>query len=310
MLPQSLLASRDAAAIRARIDDRASMIWSWWVPDRVFDAQVHTCAVAFEFRPDVARARRASWSQVVTQRSVVPDLVEVAAGAGTLGDRARLNANFRDEYYGLIPAVGDHPSGPEFVTSGLIDPGVSLWGRQAVTFAKQRWQRPRVDVARLDPKMQEWARRRLVPKVLVANQTQIVEAVCDPGGEWLPGVPVVAAYPTGAHWDDENGFAGRARRVPLGRSRRCSRPGSRRRGCGIAGAGTGLSANSIRLSPVVLAELPWPEGDIGAAVERATTRRRADLRVGDRSGVRLAPRQAHRRGGSRYSIGSRPDGCR
>ena len=32
------------------------------------------------------------------------------------------------------------------------------------------------------------------------------------------------------------------------------------------GAGTGLSANTIRLSPVVLAELPWPAGDLGPAV--------------------------------------------
>ena len=56
--------------------------------------------------------------------------------------------------------------------------------------------------------MQEWARRRLVPKVLVANQTQIVEAVCDARGEWLPGVPVIGVYPRGAHWDDEERGSG------------------------------------------------------------------------------------------------------
>ena len=275
VLPQSLLASRDASSIRARIDDRASMIWSWWTPERIFDAQVHTCAVAFEFRPHVARAHRASWSQVVTQRSVVPGLVEVETSAGTLGDRARLNANFRDEYYGLIPAVGDHAAGPEFVTSGLIDPGVCLWGRHAVTFAKQRWQRPRVDVARLDPKMQEWARRRLVPKVLVANQTQIVEAVCDPRGEWLPGVPVVAVYPNGAHWDDEPGspdeLASSAWEIAA-----VLTSGFASAWLWHRSAGTGLSANSIRQSPVVLAELPWPKGDIGAAVEAL---RRGDVRT-------------------------------
>ncbi len=31
-------------------------------------------------------------------------------------------------------------------------------------------------------------------------------------------------------------------------------------------AGTGLSADSVRLSPTVLAELPWPSGDLGEAV--------------------------------------------
>ena len=275
VLPQSLLASRDAAAIRARVDDRASMIWSWWAPERIFDAQVHTCAVVFEFRPDVRQARRASWSQVVTQRSVVPDLAEVGDSAGTLGDRARLNANFRDEYYGLIPAVGDHRDGPEFVTSGLIDPGVSLWGRQPVTFAKHRWQRPRVDVARLDPKMQEWARRRLVPKVLVANQTQIVEAVCDARGTWLPGVPVVAVYPIGAHWDDEPGSPDELA-VSAWELAAVLTSGFASAWLWHRSAGTGLSANSIRLSPVVLAELPWPEGDVGAAVEAL---RRGDVRT-------------------------------
>ena len=49
VLPQSLLASRDAAAIRSSIGDRARMVWSWWSDRRVFDAQVHVCVVAFEF---------------------------------------------------------------------------------------------------------------------------------------------------------------------------------------------------------------------------------------------------------------------
>ena len=72
VLPQSLLASRDAAAIRARIDERASLVWSWWSADRVFDAQVHTCVVAFEF--GTAGTGSSAWSQVVTRRRGVPDL--------------------------------------------------------------------------------------------------------------------------------------------------------------------------------------------------------------------------------------------
>ena len=192
---------------------------------------------------------------------------------GCLGDRARLNANFRDEYYGMIPAVGDHEDGPRLVTSGLVDPGRSWWGARPITFAKQRYERPRVDLGRLDGDMVRWAERRLVPKVLVANQTRVVEAVCDPHGDWLPGVPVLGVYPSGAHWDD----ADRRRPDELAES-----------AWEIAavltsplasawlwhrGAGTGLSADTIRLSPVTLAALPWPSGDLGAAV--------AALRSGD-----------------------------
>jgi SAM-dependent methyltransferase len=273
VLPQSLLSSRDAAAIRRRIDERASMIWSQWSDERSFDAQVHTCAVAFEFG---AAGDASSWSRVVTQRLGIPDLPSSMSTDGRLGDRATLNANFRDEYYGLVPAVADHAEGPALVTSGLIDPGRSWWGVRPITFARTKWDRPRVDVGRLDEKMQEWARRRLVPKVLVANQTQIIEAVCDPLGELLPAVPVIGVYPRGAHWDDEIVVASDV----LARSAWAIAAVLT---SGVASAwqwhrsgGTGLSAASVRLSPTVLADLPWPAGDLTAAV---VALERGDLRA-------------------------------
>jgi hypothetical protein len=281
VLPQSLLASRDAAPIRDRIDGRATMIWSWWTGDRVFDAQVVTCAVGFEFG---AGAATRSWSHVVTGPSGVPELPTDVATSGRLGDRATLNANFRDEYYGLVPAVGDHDEGPRLITSGLIDPGRSLWGLRAITFARRRWERPRVDRSLLDPRMQEWARRRLVPKVLVANQTRIVEAVCDDRGDWLPAVPVIAVYPTGAHWDDVH-------EVPLDALATAAWEIAAMLSASFVsawlwhrGAGTGLSASSIRLSPVVLAELPWPAGSLTAAV--------GALRAGDVRGCAAAADRA------------------
>ncbi len=266
VLPQSMLGSRDAAAIRESIASRAHMVWSWWSTRRVFDAQVYVCVLAFEFgRPEPVE-RRSNWSHVVTSRRGVPDVAADVRTDGCLGDRARLNANFRDEYYGMIPGVGDHDGGPPLITSGLVDPGRSWWGERPITFAKQRYARPRIDLDRLDDDMVRWARRRLVPKVLVANQTRIVEAVCDPGGQWLPAVPVLGVYPIGAHWDDVD----RRPADELGRS-----------AWEIAavltsplasawlwhrGAGTGLSADAIRLSPVTLAALPWPAGDLGPAV--------------------------------------------
>lgn len=273
VLPQSLLASRDAAAIRARIDERASMIWSWWTGGRVFDAQVNTCALAFEFGTPAGRVG-SSWSHVVTRRRGVPEIDSSPSTHGSLGDRARLNANFRDEYYGMVAAVGDHPSGPRLVTSGLIDPARSLWGERSITFARHRWERPRLDLTRLDPKMREWARRRLVPKVLIANQTKIVEAVCDPDGDWLPAVPVIGAYPIGAHWDDPSGplddLVGAAWEIAA-----VLTSGFASAWLWHRQAGTGLSADSVRLSPTVLAELPWPAGDLAVAT---TALRAGDVR--------------------------------
>lgn len=261
IVPLSLLAARDAAPIRALYDERAEMTWSWWSPEKSFDAQVHTCALAFRF--GVGHASGSLWTRIVTERSGVPTAPDLSAAAhGTLGDRAWLNANFRDEYYGLVPAVGDHIGGPPLVTSGLIDPGRSLWGRRPVRFAKRPFDAPRVDLSVLDDRMARWAQRRLVPKVLVANQTPIIEAVCDPRGEWLPGVPVVSVYP---HAADEVWRIGALLTAPAVSAWAWNHQ-----------AGTGLSATTIRLSPTLLADLPWPS-DAAALEQAAVALRERDL---------------------------------
>ena len=135
VLPQSILASRDAGPVREHATALASMNWSWWSPRHVFDAQVLVCALGFGSRG--ARADRggrgdvgadATWSGVVTGVLGVPPLPALATD-GTIGDRARCSLNFRDEYYGLIPAVSDDGDGPPLVTSGLIDPGRCHVGR-------------------------------------------------------------------------------------------------------------------------------------------------------------------------------------
>ncbi len=257
VLPQSLLSARDAADVRRSIDDRASLIWSSWTGERDFDAQVVTCALSFEFGPGGGGS--GSWASVVTDRLGVPPVpTALDASAGVLGDRAWLNANFRDEYYGMVPAVGDHESGPPLVTSGVIDPGRCHWGSRDVRFAKQTFRAPRLDLAALDDRMRAWASRRLRPKVLVANQTRVLEAVADTAGEWLPGVPVVAIYP-GGH---SNGVVRAVREIEaVLTSASASAWAWHERG------GTGLSANTIRVGPVMLGELPWPTGSLDAAVE-------------------------------------------
>ncbi len=178
---------------------------------------------------------------------------------GTLGDRADLNANFRDEYYALVPAVDDDADGPPLVTSGLIDPGACLWGRRRVRFAKRHFEHPRVDLDRLDGRFPAWAKRKLVPKVLIANQTRIIEAVADPDGRWLPGVPVTTATPTASAdvWEICAVLTSPVAAI----------------GAWHHGAGTGLSTTSVRVGPVSLASTPWPAGPLTDAV--------AGLRDGD-----------------------------
>lgn len=276
VLPQSVLASRDAAGIRRGVEQLADMRWWWWSPDRHFDAEVLVCALGFERNghpsdqagasrtgtdqagPSRAGASHTTWSHVVAGRLGVPELPQLHT-AGTLGDRATLNANFRDEYYGLVPAVSDDADGPPLVSTGLIDPGRCWWGELPMRFAKRTFAAPRVDRSLLDARMQAWATRKLVPKVLVANQTTVIEAVVDADGAWLPAVPITSIVPV----DGLDPWAlGAVLTSPVATV-----------AAWHGTAGTGMSARAIRLGPAVLASVPWPAGDLGSAV--------AALRAGD-----------------------------
>jgi hypothetical protein len=183
----------------------------------------------------------------------IPDLPSLDV-SGCVGDHAVLTANFRDEYYGLIPAVGDHASGPRLVTSGAIDPDRCHWGTRPVTFNRRRFQRPRVDVSRLDERMRRWAQRLAVPKVLIANQTRVVECVADRRGTMLPAVPVLTARPNVAGDRSLSALAA-VLSSPLASA-----------WLWHAAAGTGLSARTVRLRPALLAAVPWPRGSLDAAI--------------------------------------------
>jgi hypothetical protein len=121
-------------------------------------------------------------------------------------------AGFRDQFYGLIPFVSEAGAGQsgqsglaapairpgqeaKLVTSGLIDPANALWGRRPTRFGGVSWAAPVIDLDRLrdeDAKLWAWGRARLAPKVLLATQTRVLEALVDRDGTCWPSVPVVA----------------------------------------------------------------------------------------------------------------------
>ena len=251
VLPQSLLSTRDAAAIRAAVDGAAALRWMWWSPTMMFDAQVRVWAGVWEVGAEQGEVRRAfgpefeplpampmprTWAALLTGTALA------AHDGPVLGDIARFTVDFRDQYYGLVGAVGDDVDGPPLVTSGLIDPGRCWWGERPMRFAKQQYAAPRVTLERLSPALQQWAATRLVPKILIANQTKVIEAVHDREGAWLPGVPVITcvtdepervlavlASPAANEWVLQHA------------------------------AGSGLSATSVRLNPRLLASIPLPD---------------------------------------------------
>jgi hypothetical protein len=213
VLPHSILATRDTAPIRAAVLAGARLDALWWTADSVFDADVLTCVVAvvrgepqdavrrahgprFDALPDAAGhdlARRPTWSHLCADAAGIPT---VPLGDGlALRRLATATADFRDQYYGLVPHVTDAGDGAPLVTAGLLDAGRCAWGERPARFARRSFAAPRVAVDALAPALQAWAARRLVPKVLVATQTRVVEAAVDPTGEWLPSVPVITVVP-------------------------------------------------------------------------------------------------------------------
>ncbi len=225
--PLSLLAAKDAEPARKRLTERARFWSVWLTTDRIFpDADVRVCVVALEvFRGTQMGIRRAfgndfepaapllagheaiadapTWGHLVADLLGVP-AVHLPLPAGphrVLGDIARTTADFRDQYYGLAGCIVEHVDGmderefPRLVVTGMIDVGRSLWGVRGGTYAGVRYERPRVDLARLSPSMRAWAATRLVPKIVLATQTRVLEAFADPDGIVLNAVPTITVIP-------------------------------------------------------------------------------------------------------------------
>jgi SAM-dependent methyltransferase len=252
VLPLSMLSTRDVATIRDDVSRRAALRWMWWSTTQMFDANVRVWAGVWEVGGDQGDVRRAHGPRFETRPTMAMPaqwaglIADTIAAPGesngpVLGDVAGFTADFRDQYYGLVGAVSDTADGPPLITSGLIEPGECWWGRRSVRFAKQRFAAPRVDISALSPALQRWATTRLVPKILIANQTRRIEAVIDRTGEWLPSVPVITC--TTDRLDEVAAVLHSDAATEWVR---------------YHAAGSGLSATAVRLTARLLASIPLP----------------------------------------------------
>lgn len=313
VLPRSFLVARDARRVRDATLASATLDRVWWPGQRVFVADVDVCVPVWRRRlaerpspprsvtrssgcPPVSvpavtapRSGEASWSRLLLGLDGADDVPSVDAWqtAGALADHAVVNAGFRDQYYGLIPYVVDDTNGvlddaafAPLVTSGLIDPATCRWGERSFRYAGRRWTAARVDVAAVEAAggwLARWVAGKRVPKLLVAAQTRVVEAVADVDGTWLPSTPVATVAP-------EPGWSWRLLAVLL--SPAATAWAVRHH------SGSGLASGSFRLPPAALRVIPLPADDglwdaaaddVQAAQGSAPEQRRALLASAARS---------------------------
>lgn len=278
VLPRSVLSARHALAARARVLERASLFAVWTSRERLFDAGTAPCAVFAcrggtapaavartsgippESLPDAGEQRSPeTWGHLTAEAAEIPG-VTITVPSRPLADVAFVTADFRDEYYGLRGAVAeacDAPDdAPRLITSGLIDLARSRWGERGARILRSVWSRPVALIDRLgleteqSGKLRAWARSRLVPKILVATQTRVIEAACDTAGRWLPVTPVVTVAP-----HDPSMVTHLAAVLASPVVAACA---------ARSAAGTGLVPGAIKLSAGQLGALPIPSAPSGA----------------------------------------------
>jgi hypothetical protein len=280
--PQSFVAARDAAPVRNAVASEGAIVGMWTCEEFVFDADVRVCAPVLvrgrSRRREVARwtgrgveaaapaptPGGTTWSGLLVRRHEPPP--GPLATEGRLGDIASATAGFRDQFYGLAPFVvdvadADDTAFPRLVTCGVIDPLHCAWGERPVRFAGSRWTHPRVDLDAMDDgPLRRWVVDRVVPKVLLATQTRVLEAVVDERGVLVPSTPVIAVH-TGRLYDVAAVLL--APPVTAWASREY--------------AGVALASDALKLSARQVLEIPLP-ADTDAWARAATALRDGDLR--------------------------------
>jgi len=207
-----------------------------------------------------------TWSPLVADLRGLP--AAHLPSTPVLSSVATATAGFRDQFYGLRPFVRDRRPRDDrpvrLLTSGSIDLVNDLSPRRFVKFAGTSFNEPVVEMERLrqeDPRLARWAERVLVPKVVVATQTRVVEVVVDEDGSVWPSVPVVAVAAVPERlWEIAAAIAS----PPI------SALGLRRH------AGAALSGDAIKMSAKQVLDIPLP-ADLAAWRKGATHLHAASL---------------------------------
>ena len=295
--PQSVLSSRDAAPVRRSVLERGCLTDLWATREQAFGASVLVCVPTVHIGGRSATIRRRmgksldtlpdatlppaellaaeTWSPLLAPMHGIPEFS--VAREGCIGDMASATADFRDQFYGLrgriVEDAGVSPDEkrlhPLLVTTGLIDPALCRWGERSTRIDGRAWERPRLALRLLaeDPELLRWARARLVPKVLLATQTRVLEAAVDAAGEWVPVTPLITVVPRqgGEVWKLAAALCSPVLSAWALRQY----------------AGAGLSASAIKLSAKQVMRLPVPANDAAWREAASSFRAAAEHRAAE-----------------------------
>lgn len=221
LMPRNLLVSEATTSLRAA---SATAVSSVWLPGsaRLFvGADVFVCVLHLDYS-EASTAHCTVWTDSLHEVSArpptqqeqgvrlpalagadwwpamcglgmpedapMPSWIEIRAGM-TTGDAYRVR-----EFISEAGEGAANPA-PRLLTTGLVDPGVALWGTVPCRFLKGVWSHPIIEAPNEPPlwlaRMLGRARR---PKIVVAGLCAGWEMFCDEAGEYAPSVGTWAIY--------------------------------------------------------------------------------------------------------------------
>ena len=135
------------------VDRRAAIVWSWWSPRPVFDAQVLVCALVFAARPVGADGRPGRWSRRRDRRARRARRSRRSRPTATLGAAGPADGELPRPVLRAGPGGRSTAApGPPLVTSGLdrsrpLRAGAPRRSRSPAVGSD----RPTVELGRLEP---------------------------------------------------------------------------------------------------------------------------------------------------------------
>ncbi|NOX31223.1 MAG: hypothetical protein GXP35_14425, partial [Actinobacteria bacterium] len=266
--PRSIVGSRDGESTRDAVNADHRLAQMWFDDRAMFAASIRVCLpVVAVGTPDeqestlvtqglpvvaVGSVTGGSWSSLAARAAGVP-WVSIGNDGAHLGQMADVRADFRQWFYELAEVVYEaetdqpRPSPDQLgvLTSGLIDPLYPRWGVAKSSVAKRHYRRPVIDSTWLDDRGESW---RSQPKVIVANQTKVIEAVADAEGVWVGLTPTLSVVP-----ENPNDVWAIAALLtsPVATAWAVERS-----------SGSGLSVGAVRLPAELMRAVPLPEDQV------------------------------------------------